>query len=366
MTVRVDAQALETFARDLLAGMGAGSGTAQQVAESLVGSDLVGHTSHGVIRLPWYDEMVEADRLDPTATPAVESEDGATAAVDGRMAFGQVVGRTAVEVGVARAEEGGVAAVGVRNATHLGRIGEWAERAAGADLLFAAFVNTEGGSQTVAPPGSVDRRMAPNPLAFGVPTYDALEFPLVLDVATSQVANGKVRELVGTGVPLPEAWTVDADGGAVTDPRAFLDGAGAMLPLGGRATGHKGFGLAVVAELFAALVGGGLVAGQREREWANNAAAFLLIDPERFVTRAEAAERVRALADHLRSAEPAPGLDVGASAKGDVALLPGEAEHRTAARRRDEGIPLTSETADSLLALAEDVGAGDAVPPALH
>ena len=366
MSVRVDPAVLEPFARELLAGVGATDENATQVAESLIESDLHGHTSHGTIRVPWYAGMIEAERLDPAATPLVESEAGSTAAIDGRLAFGQVVGRRAVEVGRRTTAEAGVAVVGLRNATHIGRVGEWAERAADAGLLFAAFANTEGGSQTVAPPGSLDRRMAPNPVAFGVPTFDVLDFPIVLDMATSQVANGKVRELIGTGKSLPADWTVAEGGESVDDPEAFLDGAGAMLPLGGRATGHKGFGLAVVSELFAALVGGGLVAGQSDQEWANNAAAFVFVDPGRFLAREAAAERVRTLAEHIRSAEPAPGVDVGPSAKGEEGLLPGEAERRTAARRRESGVPVTRETADSLLALAEECGVGDAVPDELR
>ena len=366
MSVRVDPGVLKPFARELLAGVGATEENAAQVAESLIESDLRGHTSHGTIRVPWYAGMIEAERLDPAATPIVESEASATVAIDGRMAFGQVVGRRAVEVGTEAAAESGVAAVGLRNATHIGRVGEWAERAADAGLLFAAFANTEGGSQTVAPPGSLDRRMAPNPVAFGVPTFDVLDFPIVLDMATSQVANGKVRELIGTGKSLPAEWTVAEGGGSVEDPEAFLDGAGAMLPLGGRATGHKGFGLAVISELFAALVGGGLVAGGSDQEWANNAAAFVFVDPDRFVSRADATERVRTLVEHIRSAEPAPGVDVGPSAKGDVGLLPGEAEHETEGRRRTDGVPVTRETADSLLALAEECGIADAAPDQLR
>lgn len=354
MTVRVDAQALETFARDLLAGMGAGSGTAQQVAESLVGSDLVGHTSHGVIRLPWYDEMVEADRLDPTATPAVESEDGATAAVDGRMAFGQVVGRTAVEVGVARAEEGGVAAVGVRNATHLGRIGEWAEHVTGAELVFLAFVNGQSGG-SVAPPGTTDRRLFTNPVTFGVPTFDAADFPIVIDIATSQVANGKVKEYLTRGQSLPDGWAIAPDGEPQTDPAALLSGEGALLPLGGLVSGYKGFGLGIIAELLAASLGDGRVANQTDQPY-SNAGAFVGIDPTAFTTKRRIADRVRALDEHVKSATPHAAVAVGPGAKGDDVLLPGEAEHRASREHREDGIAVSEADADLLRAFGDDRG----------
>lgn len=364
--VRVDHRTLERFGRDIVAGLGAPASTAGRVAESLVGADLRGHTSHGVLRLPLYAEMVDADRLDPEATPTVEAEDEVTATVDGHDAFGQVVGPEAVDLAVSMAADHGTAAVGIRDATHLGRIGEWAERATGAGMGFAAFVNVQGGAQTVAPPGSADRRLATNPVAFGVATFGALEFPLVVDVATSQVAHGKIRERAYADEPLADEWTVTASGDSETDARAFERGAGAMLPLGGTTAGYKGFGLAVVTELFAGIAGDAAVAGQRTHDWADNAALFVAFDPTRFTTEAGVRERVTALADHLRSADYSPSISAGAAAKGEKALLPGEAEHRTAAERREEGIPLPDQIAASLRKLATDRGLGDAVPAAFE
>ncbi|UPV76747.1 Ldh family oxidoreductase (plasmid) [Halorussus limi] len=362
--VRVKHRVLERFARDIVAELGAPEPTAERVAESLVAADLRGHTSHGVLRLPLYAEMVEADRLDPTAAPAVEREDETTATVDGRDAFGQVVGPEATALATAKSLDSGVAAVGVRDATHLGRIGEWAERAAEAGTAFAAFVNVQGGSQTVAPPGSADRKLATNPVAFGVPTFGALDFPLVLDIATSQVAHGKIRELAHADEPLPDDWTVTASGAPETDARAFEDGEGALLPLGGRSAGYKGFGLAVVAELFAGIAGDAAVAGQRSHEWADNAALFVAFDPTRFTSEAGVRDRVTALADHLRSADYSPSVPTGAAGEGDDALLPGEAEYRTAVERREAGIPLPDRVADSLRELAVSRGLGDRVPDA--
>ena len=362
--VQIDHGTLERFARDIVVGLEAPESSAERVAQSLVAADLRGHSSHGALRLPLYAEMVDADRLDPTATPAVKREDATTATVDGRDAFGQVVGPVAVDLAVSKAADRGTAAVGIRDATHLGRVGEWAERAAEAGMGFAAFVNVQGGAQTVAPPGSADRKLATNPVAFGVPTFGALEFPLVLDVATSQVAHGKIRERAHADEPLPDDWTVTASGDPETDALAFEDGAGALLPLGGATAGYKGFGLAVVAELFAGIAGDAAVAGQRSHEWADNAALFVAFDPTRFTTEAGVRERVTALADHLRSADYSPSVPAGVAAKGDDALLPGEAEYRIAAERREEGIPLPNRVADSLRELAVERGLEDAVPDA--
>ena len=361
---RVDSAVLEKFARDIAVGLGAPESTAGRVAESLVASDLRGHGSHGVLRLPLYGKMVEAGRLDPTATPEVVREDAGTATVDGRDAFGQVVGAEASALAAAKALDRGVAAVGIRDATHLGRVGEWAERTTEAGAAFAAFVNVQGSAQTVAPPGSADRRLATNPLAFGVPAFGALDFPLVFDAATSQVAHGKIRERAATGDPVPPDWTVTASGDPETDAAAFEEGSGALLPLGGTTAGYKGFGLAVVAELFAGIAGDAAVAGQRDGEWADNAALFLAFDPTRFTSEAGVRDRVTALADHLRSADYSAAVSPGDAAKADRALLPGEAEHRTAAERRERGIPVSEGVAESLCDLAVARGLGDAVPDA--
>lgn len=349
---RIEAGRLESFVGHLLVKVGVPEDCAEQVAISLVGADLRGHTSHGVLRVPLYLDWLGAGRINPEATPAVEHVNASAVSVDGRLNFGQVVGRVVVDTLVPKTERG-VAVAGVKNATHHGRIGEWAERVAERGLLFAAFVNTSGAVPTVAPPGSADRRLSTNPVAFGIPTFDALPFQLVFDAATSQVAHGKIRERAASDAPIPPEWTTNADGDPVRDADAFESGVGALLPLGGRTAGYKGFGLAVVAELFAGLVGDAPVAGESD-EGGLNAATFAAIDPLAFTTRTDAKARVEALAKHLRSAEQHEEIPVGIGAKGDETLLPGEAEHRQLAQRRKVGIPLPPRVVDSLRDLAAE------------
>lgn len=352
---RLDAADLEPFLRDLLIAADVPEPPASAVAESLVAADLRGHGSHGALRVPLYVDWIRAGGLEPGAEPIVDERTATTAHIDGNGTFGQVVGRRAVDLLIERAE-GGVATVGIRNAAHLGRVGEWVERGAEDGYLFGAFVNTGGAAQTVAPPGSADRRLSTNPVAFGVPTFDATTFPVVLDMATSQVAHGKVRERTATGEDLPPDWTTDADGDPISDPEAFEAGAGAMLPLGGRTSGYEGFGLAVIAELFAKIVGDGSVAGQQNPPFPENAALFLAIDPLAFTTREALEDRLAALAAHLASAERRAAVPLGPGASGDRALLPGEPEHRTAEERQTSGVPLAEGVATSLDDLADELG----------
>jgi uncharacterized oxidoreductase len=361
--VSVPIEELEPFARDVVRAYGADETAAEQVAESLVEADLRGHRSHGTIRLPMlYRRMLDAGAIDPAATPEVIGEPGATATVDGRHAFGQVVGRHAVDAATERAAEHGVAAIGVRNGAHLGRIGEWAERAAERGFVFAAWVNTGGLAPLVAPPGSATRRLATNPVAFGVPSFGALEFPVVLDMATSQVAHGKVSKRAVENEPLPEGWAVDASGDYVTDAERFESGEGALLPIGGLVSGYKGFGLAMIAELFAGTLGGAFVSGQDPDGIVNNAAAFLAVDPERFGSPEANRARVEALVDYIEAAEYPEAVPAGDAARGDRALVPGEAEFRTRTERAAEGVPLAPETVALFVDLAEELGVED-LPP---
>ena len=349
----VSVDALRSFAHRAVEAYGAEPEIAETVARSLVSADLVGHSSHGVVRIPYYAGQAAEGSLDPAATPTVETA-GPFHQIVGGAAFGQLTGRRGVELLIETADERGVGVVGIRDSGHLGRVGEWAERVTEEGLLFASWVNLQGGAQRIAPAGTADRRLGTNPITFGVPAFDALPFDLVYDGATSQVAHGKIIERDGSAERLPEAWTITDSGDSVTHAADFEGGTGAMLPLGGRESGYKGFNLATMTELFAAIVGDGPVSTEESQHWAGNGAAFIAIDPAIFTTREEISVRVEALAEYLRSAEPIEG--------GNEVLLPGEPEYLTAKRRRNEGIPIEDAVADSLQQLAEDLEIADELP----
>lgn len=356
---RIDPARLEAGATVLLEALGTPTDAAAQVAASLVDADLCGHGSHGVVRIAtMYAQMVDEGALDPTASPTIDDADPGAIRVDGNRGFGQLTGRAAVDAAVSVAADRGTATIGVKNGAHMGRIGEWAERAAREGFVFIAFVNTGLAGRTVTVPGSADRLLSTNPIAVGVPTFGAVPHPVVLDIATSQVAHGKVTKRSVAGKPIPPAWTVTQDGDHVADANAFEDGAGALLPLGGRSAGHKGFGLAVVAELLAGVVGGGEVFGEATPGSVNNAAAFVLIDPARFTSRDRVREAVTTFDGYLAEATLSASIERPAAMDGDRPLLPGAAEHRTRARREREGVPVGNRTLDTLAALAADLGVG--------
>lgn len=341
---------LETWTARLLRAAGAPDDHARTVAESLVSADVRGHASHGLRLLPAYLDRIGADsvnRIDPTATPTVVKRSGPRVLVDGSNAFGRVVGDWAADESIALAGQHGLGVVGIRDGNHLGRMGEWAERAAEAGLLFLTLVKAE--AALVAPPMSATRRLSTNPIAAGVPTFDAVDFPIVLDMATSVESGGKVRERAADDRPLPAGWAVDAAGDDLRSPERFLDGDGALRPLGAPVAGHKGFGLGVVAELFGALLGDGVTAGERDHVPFNNSAAFVTVDPTWFTPPETIAERIERFVTYVREAEryDADGAEV---------RLPGEPEHLSERRARTAGVSLAAPTVAELNRRATDLG----------
>ena len=363
---RIEQDALTDFVEFLVRELGADSTIAADVATSLAQADARGHHSHGVRALPakYYPE-IQDDKIRPGAQPEQHETSAVSGLVEGNLAFGQVAARQAADLAVEKAAEHGIGIVGLDGVSHIGRVGEWAERVVENEMLFAAFVCNPG-SQYVAPAGSADLRLSTNPIAFGAPTFDVLPFPLVLDIATSQVAYGKIREYAANNEPVPTNWLVDESGRSLRDPHTFIeDGHGAILPLGGFATGHKGYGLSVVMELFASILSSGTISGQSGDVWGNTA-VFIAFDPTLHTSRNGVADRVDTFTSYLRETDYSAPIAPGDAAASDKGLLPGEAESRTLERTRDEGIFIVDVDAELLRKLAVELDTADAIPDALR
>jgi len=295
------ADLIRTFTADVVRALGAPPESAALVAASLAEADRLGCHSHGTAQLPLYARMIAAGALDPLAHPNVDSCAGGLARVNGHNSFGQLTGALAVRTGIERARDGGIAAVGIRNGGHLGRLGEWAQMAAAGEMVFLAFCNSGGGARNVAPFGGNERKLSTNPVAFGIPAFGAVPHDIIVDFATSQVAGAVIGEHYITGKPLDPEWATTATGEELTDARDFIAGDGALLPLGGRVSGHKGYALAIIAEILGGIAGG-LMAGEHDPEWFSNAALFLFVDPLKFLPRDELKRRIGGLAVYLHEA----------------------------------------------------------------
>ena len=348
---RIDQAALRVFVEKLFAASGSDSNEASMVADHLVESNLRGHDSHGVIRVSKYVGWVREGALLPNIHASIASDRGALLAVDGGFGYGQVIGREAMTLAADRAKQLGMCAVAIRNAGHLGRIGAWAEQLAAAGLVSVHFVNTSGFGILVAPYGGSDRRLSANPIAAGAPVPGRT--PIILDIATSLVAEGKIQVARNRGQRLEPGWVTDGGGNPTTDPAAFYrNPPGAIFPI----AGHKGSGLSIMCELLAgALTGGGSSHPDNKTAWrlVNNMMT-ICFDPAAFPG-ADFATDVLRLSDWVKASPPIrPG--------GTVAL-PGEIETEVTAERSKNGIPLDPETLSQIAETARSLSV--VVPPEL-
>jgi uncharacterized oxidoreductase len=346
----IEAEPLRKFTQSLLAGVGASVEEAGIVADVLVSANLAGHDSHGVIRLEQYARMVRGGQVVPGAAFEVTKHEpvrggpASAARVDGHWGFGAVVATRATRLAMELAKETGIGAVSVVRSNHVSRLGHYVLMAAEAGFVALMTANNHGGGRWVAPWGGTDRRLSTNPLAFAAPTGGQ---PVLVDVTTSTVAEGKVRVLRNKGLPLPEGWAIYPDGSPLTDP-AHMYGPphGSLLPFGG-ITGHKGFALSMMVELLSGALSGAGCTGGADRQ-PGNALFILVLDPGVFGSLEGFKSEAASLAEWVKASPPAPGTT--------EVLVPGEPEFRETARRQAEGIPLDDETWRQLRALADELG----------
>lgn len=319
---------LVDFVARIFVAAGAPEETAQLVAQSLVTSDLVGHESHGVVRVRQYLDAIRRGDLDPAARPSIVHSAAGVVTVDGCRAFGQLAARWTIEQGVERARGHGLAAAGLLNCGHVGRLGEWVQWAAEQNTIALAFCNGGGPSGIVAPFGGAARLLGTNPIAAAIPVGDRP--PIVLDFATSAVAEGKVRVARNRGRSIPEGWILNAQGLPSTDPNDLYTG-GMLLP----AATHKGYALSLLVEFLGGLLTGNgspALGGYR----AGNGVFFLVLDVAAFRPLADYLADGARMAGAVKATPPAPGFS--------EVLLPGEPEQRMLAQRQATGVEVDDAT----------------------
>ena len=248
----ITSDGLHALSRAVCAATGSREREANLVADHLVEANLTGHDSHGVGLLPVYVEKVRAGLLVPNRHAELVSERCAVLVIEGNRGYGQVIGYEAMELGMARAREQGVALLGVRNSFHLGRIGQLAEQCARGGFASIHFVNVIDHAPLQAPYGGAQARFSTNPFCAALPGEDGAA--VVLDMATSKIAIGKARVARNKGIPAPEDSLLDAGGRPTRDAGVmFQEPQGALIAMGE----HKGSGLAIICELLAGALTGG-------------------------------------------------------------------------------------------------------------
>jgi len=333
---------LEGLAKEIFQAIRVPQDGAEWMAQLLVRANLRGHDSHGVIRIPQYIASWRKGEANPTAEPQIVQEGPATALVDGKLGFGQIVARHGMEVAMDKAAAVGVSTVGVFNSNHIGRLADYTEMALARDMLAILAVNAGGAGQRMAPWGGRAPRLSTNPIAFACPAGSAP--PISFDIATTVAAEGKVRVKRNRKEQMPLGWVLDGEGRPTTDPNALYGNPpGTILPAGG----HKGYCLALMTEV----LGGIMARAGYSTEHPGpllNGVFMIVVDIARFVPPGTFRAEVDDLVRYLKTSPAVPGTD--------KILTPGEPEAIMEAERRRSGIFVEDQTWHQIQEIGRELG----------
>jgi uncharacterized oxidoreductase len=325
--MRIQHQRLKQLTSSIFAAAGSSAEEAGRIGHYLTEANLVGHDSHGVIRIAYYIDWLRAGKVLANRNIQVVFENEAIAVVDGQYGFGQTVGEQATRLGIEKSSKHGVAVIALRNAGHLGRIGDWPLMAARAGKVSVHFVNTSGAGILVAPFGGINRRLSANPFAAGVPVSGGP--PILLDMSCCTIAEGKLKVALNKGVDVPEGCIIDAQGKPTRDPKVFYgDPPGAILSI----AGHKGYGLGIITEMLAGALTGGGASNPANAGRLANGILSIYMTPQFFQEDQAFAAEVRRFIEWVKSSQKA-------RPDGEI-LMPGEIEEKTKVQRLRDGIEL--------------------------
>lgn len=341
--MRYAADDLKVFVTYVLQDAGARPADAEIVADGLVAADLRGVHSHGVIRTAIYATRLRAGSINRDAVATIIRDTGPVAVVDGQAGLGIIVAVRAMDLAIERARRYGVGVVGVRNSNHCGMLAYTAMRATPHGLVGLVMSNADA---KVAPWGARIRYLGTNPIAVAIPAGE--EWPIVLDMATSVVAHGRIQSAALRGEAIPAGWALDEEGRVTTDPRRALKGT--LLPFGEA----KGSGISLLIDLLAGILPGALSGPEvtplyESVDTPQRLGHFMLaLSVEVFGPLSDFTRRIDRLVREIRALAPADGHE--------RVYLPGELEYLHMEENRPYGIPLPAEVVDVIRQLAEETG----------
>ena len=341
----IDHAALLGITERIFTAAGSEPDEARTIADYLVEANLRGHDSHGVGLVPNYLSHLSAGTVIANRKGRVVSENGSLIVYDGERAWGQIAAREATSIAIAKARETGVAVAALRNPHHIGRVGKYGEMCAEAGLVSFHFVNVTDTRPAVAPWRGSDARFSTNPVCIAIPGPEPGR-PIILDMATSVVAMGKVRVARNKGEQLKPGILLDGEGKPTTDPGAmYRQPRGALMTFGE----HKGYALAFVCEMLAgALCGSGTMRPERQGgTTATNGMLTIVIDPSRLVDREWLRDEIAAMTRYITASPPRH--------PDEPVLIPGDPERLTRAERVKNGVQVDDETWRELTVAARGV-----------
>ena len=340
----IQAHELTTFATRLLAAGGLTDDEASLVAESLVGSNLRGYDSHGVMRIPHYIKLIREGSICSGAALKVVRDLPSVMVTDGQWGIGQVQATRLLEHLLRKASHQGVAVGTIIHCGHIGRLGEYCEMAAAQGYVSMLMVNSHGAVVRMSPPGGAAPRLSTNPIAFGAPHQDS---PLIADFSTSATAEGKVRVKKIAGESVPEGWLLDSNGNPTTDPNSLYgDPPGSIRPMGGDQA-YKGFALGLMIEILTGALSGGVTARPEPYPKLGNCVYMMVLNPEQFGGSEHFAREVEQLLAYVRSCPLAPGHE--------RIVLPGDPERASLNKKEQTGLTFDQPNWNQLVNLAEEL-----------
>ena len=340
---RIAASDLEVLARDLMQAAGALESEAEVIARHLIGANLAGHDSHGVINIAMYIDQMKKGHIVPDAEFEVIEESATTTVIDGHWGFGFSVSERAMEVALDKARIHRLAATTVRRQGHIGRVADYPLMAAEAGMIGLMTADSGRTAKSVAPFGGRTPRLGTNPICIAMPSN--LEGPFFLDISTAAAAGGKLSVAASRGETVPEGWVIDAAGNPSISSLAVKQG-GALLPLGG-SEGHKGYGLAAMVEILSGILTG-LGFGVDPSGRHNDGVFMAVFDVSAFRPLDDFKTEVTEFAEYLRATPTAAGVE--------QVYYPGEIEYVRSKNNLVEGIEIASATYDELRDLADELG----------
>jgi len=341
---RIDVVRLRGFIAAAYQSLGMPEDDSATVAALMADADLQGSDGHGVIRLPHYARRIRAGGVNLHPVIRVAQERAGAALIDGDNGMGHLVMTRAAEIAIEKARVAGVAWVGTRMSNHAGPASLYARKPLASDMLGMVFA--VGNANHLPPWGGLDMLLSTNPIAVAVPT--ARHAPIVLDMATTVAAYGKVKAKAQRGESMPEGWMIDRDGRPLTDPRRAEEGF--LLPIGG----YKGYGLALIVGLLAGTLNGAAMGkdvidfNHDDASVTNTGQAIVAIDVAAFGDPDAFKARVDALIDDLSGSRRMPNVD--------RIWLPGEQSSARRVEYARDGIPVPAALRQNLDRLADDLG----------
>ena len=336
---------LQKITADIFEAGGVPRDEAAIIAELLVASNLAGHDSHGVIRIPQYISLIASGLIQPGAPIEIERESASHALINGNWGFGHVVAQKAMSLAIEKAKSNTISAISVYNCNHIGRIGSYPMMAAEAGRVGITMVNAGGTALYVTPFGGRDGRLATNPIAIAAPTREGQ--PILLDITSSVVAQGKIRVALNRGESVPLGWLMNSEGEPTSNPQDLMASPpGALLPLGG-IVGHKGYALGLMIDILGGALSGAGCSGSGNTRL-QNGVLMIVLDIANFTPLDDFYDHVDGLVAHVKASPTAPGFE--------EILTPGEIEARQTELRLREGIPIDDETWRQIQETAAEVG----------